>query len=131
MKTIKYLSMLLMMVTLSVCMASCGDDSKEEEIEKIIEETGIIGTWYDTSGGSSITFTFSKDGSGYMSETTTTSTGHSQTTNLAFVYTYTAESHLLKLYVNGSDTVYFYTVDLTGNTLMLTRGNSVYILKKR
>lgn len=39
MKTLKYLSMLLMMVALSVCNVSCGDDGDEESIEPVDKTT--------------------------------------------------------------------------------------------
>lgn len=54
--------MLLMMVALSVCMVSCGDD--DDPVEQIEEETGIIGTWIHTDNGGSMTYRFNKNGTG-------------------------------------------------------------------
>lgn len=45
MKTMKYLSMLLMMLTMSVCMLSCGDDDDEpaaDEIHDFFWEMNIV-----------------------------------------------------------------------------------------
>lgn len=42
----KYLSMLLMMVALSVCMVSCGDDEEEE-----IDQIGNFYVEYEATGG--------------------------------------------------------------------------------
>lgn len=41
MKTMKYLSMLLIMVAMSVCMTSCGDDDDEP----VKGNSSLVGTW--------------------------------------------------------------------------------------
>ena len=58
MKTMKYLSMMLVMLAMSVCMFSCGDDDDD------IPNT-ITGKWTQTNGaGTVITLTFNSNKTG-------------------------------------------------------------------
>ena len=123
----KYLVMMIAMMAMCVNFSSC---SKESVPEPPVEVKGIIGTWMQSGNSSSVTFVFSKDGSGSMTLVETTSQGHSQTTRLNFTYVYTENDNQLKLYVDGSSVVENYICRITGDTMMLDQGNTTYILKR-
>lgn len=113
-----YLLMIVMAMTMSLVFTSCGDDGEEE---KVIDESTIIGMWYDTTDDAA-SFNFKNDGTGVL----TTDAG---TQN--FEYTYSASEKSLKLWFVGTTTIYNYSVQRTGNTLMLTQGSTTIVLKKK
>lgn len=105
----------VMVAMLSVGFVSCGDDDSGSDIP-------IVGTWVDTDDNSDVSFTFNGDGSGYLKDKSGTSN---------FNYAYDESSKTLKLWYVNSSLVYTYTVTLTGNTLMLSRGSSTYVLRRK
>lgn len=117
MKNVRYLSMVLAMLVISVCLAGC---SKDDSDNNVVSEENILGTWIDTGG--EVTFQFKNDGTGV----TTTKAG---TNN--FNYTYSASEKKLKLWYVNSGTVDNFSVQRTGNTLMLTQGNTTLVLTKK
>ena len=123
----KYLVMMIAMMAMCVNFSSCKGTEDDPEPPK---ETGIVGTWMQSSSGTSVTFVFSDNGTGSMTLVETTSQGHSQTTRLNFTYVYTENDNRLKLYIDGSTTVENYTCRITGNSMMLDQGNSTIILKR-
>ena len=126
----KYLMMMIAMLAMSVSFSSCSKDDDDPTVE-VEEPTGIVGTWMQSGDGWSVTFVFSKDGTGSMTEVETTAQGHSQRTTYNFTYVYTENDNRLKLYIDGSSTVSNFTARITGNTLMLDYGNTTYILKRQ
>lgn len=112
-----YLLMIVMVMTMSMAFTSC---DKEKE-PPVIDESTIIGMWYDTTDDAA-SFNFKNDGTGVL----TTDAG---TQN--FEYTYSASEKSLKLWFVGSTTIYNYSVQRTGNTLMLTQGSKTIVLKKK
>ncbi|WP_278630094.1 DUF5640 domain-containing protein [Parabacteroides goldsteinii] len=122
MKTMKYLSMLLMMLTMSVCMLSCGDDDDESNTG----DDSIVGTWVRTGSSTNVTtYQFSSDGTG-------TITDDSGTRNIKYTYSVSSTSKILQLWYVTSTTIYEYSVQRTGNTLMLENGNGkIIILEKK
>lgn len=48
-----------------------------------------------------------------------------------FTYTYDEEKKRLCLYIKGDDEVLIYTVQMTGNVLMLEQRDTIWILHKR
>ena len=106
MKTMKYLSMLLMMLTMSVCMLSCGDDDDESNTG----DDSIVGTWVRTGSSTNVTtYQFSSDGTG-------TITDDSGTRNIKYTYSVSSTSKILQLWYVTSTTIYEYSVQRTGNT---------------
>lgn len=124
----KYLMMMIAMLAMCVNFSSCSETEDEPEPE---EPTGIVGTWIESGNGWSVTWIFSKDGTGSMTEVETTSEGHSQRTTFNFTYVYTENDNKLKLYIDGSSVVNNFTARITGNTMMLDYGNTTYILKRQ
>lgn len=113
-----YLFMMVMATVMSLTFISCGDDDDDD---KVVDESTIIGTWYDTTDDS-VSFDFKSDGTGVF-------TTNSGTQN--FKFTYSASEKTLKLWYVDSTKVQNFKVQRTGNTLMLTQGSSVYVLEKK
>lgn len=128
MKELKLFSLMLMLFAFCVTSTSCSSD----EDEPGTGESNIVGTWVvEGSDDTNYTsYTFDSDGSGVCFEKYT-SGSMTLTDSWGFVYAYDEESKSLQLYPEGDTTVYRYTVNLTGNTLMLTRNNQVLILIKQ
>ncbi|MBC5634961.1 DUF5640 domain-containing protein [Parabacteroides hominis] len=112
-----YLLMIVMTMAMSLAFTSCGDDDDD----KVIDESTITGLWYDTTDDT-VSFDFKADGTGVF-------TTNSGTQN--FKYTYSSSEKTLKLWYVDSTKVQNFTVQRTGNTLMLTQGSSVYVLEKK
>ena len=112
-----YLLMIVMTMAMSLAFTSCGDD----EDDKVIDESTIIGLWYDTTDDT-FSFDFKSDGTGVL-------TSNAGTQN--FKYTYSSSEKTLKLWYVDLTKVQNFTVQRTGNTLMLTQGSSVYVLEKK
>ncbi|MBQ7042543.1 MAG: hypothetical protein IJN66_07555 [Muribaculaceae bacterium] len=128
MKELKLFSLMLMLFAFCVTSTSCSSDDDEPGTG----ESNIVGTWVvEGSDDTNYTsYTFDSDGSGVCFEKYT-SGSMTLTDSWGFVYAYDEESKSLQLYPEGDTTVYRYTVNLTGNTLMLTRNNQVLILIKQ
>lgn len=119
MKAMKYLSMVLLMLVTSVCMFSCSDDDDPEQPTS----DNIIGVWVTTGDPYyATTYEFRNDGTGVI-------TNISGSTNIR--YTYSSTEKILKLWAVNDDIVYNYSVQQTGNTLMLSDGEGVIVLERR
>lgn len=116
MKTMRYLMMMLAMLAMSVSMVGCGSDDDDD----YGDESSILGTWITED--SSDTYVFKGDGTGTL-------TNKSGVMN--FKYTYSASERTLKWWYVDSDKVYNYSVQRTGNTLMLTAGSTTVILTRK
>lgn len=126
----KYLSMLLMMVAMSVCMVGCGDD--DDPVEQIEEETGIMGTWTYIDKDGSMTYRFNKNGTGsrtfvYVENQNTTT----KTEN--FKYTYSEDKGVGTIKANIDSIIYTWTYTLTGDVLMLRDdiGEGYWVLSRQ
>lgn len=130
MKTVKQLSMLLMMVALSVCMASCSDDDDDPVQQVVEEETGIVGTWVHIDEGGSMTYSFNKNGAGSRT-LVMIEKGNSISKTDNFKYTLDENAGIIK--ANIGSTIYTWTYMLTGNTLMLQDdlGSGYWVLERR
>lgn len=130
MKTMKYLSMLLMMVALSVCMVSCGDD--DDPVEQIEEETGIIGTWVHTDDGGSMTYHFNKNGTGSRT-LVLVENGNSMTKTENFKYTQSENDGAGTIRANIDSAIFTWTYTLTGDVLMLRDdlGTGYWVLSRQ
>ncbi|VYT37471.1 hypothetical protein [Bacteroides intestinalis] len=130
MKTMKYLSMLLMMVALSVCMVSCGDD--DDPVEQIEEETGIIGTWIHTDNGGSMTYRFNKNGTGSRT-LVLVENGNSMTKTENFKYTQSENDGAGTIRANIDSAIFTWTYTLTGDVLMLRDdlGTGYWVLSRQ
>lgn len=107
MKTMKYLSMMLAMLTMSVCMFGCGNDDDD------IPET-IIGHWTQTNSTRVITLTFNSNKTGKINYTYSDGSGD---INENFEYEYIETDRSLTIInsqLNGE-----YDVVLTATTLRL------------
>ena len=113
MKTMKYLSMLLMVLAMSVCMVSCGDDDDDNS------SSSIVGTWISDDGA---TFVFRNDGTGVLSDDDGSSN---------FDYTYSQSKETLLLMFKGTGKGTEYSVQRTGNILTLSTGNTYIKLTKK
>lgn len=110
MKTMKYLSMLLMMVALSVCMVSCDDGGGEKE-----PTASIIGNWVQTNNaGTVITLQFRANKTGIINYTYADGSGDS---NENFEYDYIEKDRSLTII--GSQLSGVYYVTLTATKLIL------------
>ena len=120
MKAMKYLSMVLLMLVTSVCMFSCSDD---DEPEQPTSSDNIIGVWVTTGDPYyATTYEFRNDGTGVI-------TNISGSTNIR--YTYSSTEKILKLWAVNDDIVYNYSVQQTGNTLMLSDGDGLILVLER
>ena len=112
MRTMKYLSMMLVVLAMSVCMVSCGSDDDEPSI-------GIVGTWISDDGE---TFVFRNDGTGSLSD---------ENGSDYFTYTYSESKETLLLMFNGTSKGVQYSVQRTGNILTLSSGSTYMRLTKK
>lgn len=120
-KLLKRLFLLLVIAFGSVVMTSCGGDDKEDELGT---KLNVIGTWV-LADDATTSFTFKSDGTGYL----TTDEG---TNNFNYTLAETSSTGLqLKIWYVGSSKVYTYTVSGQGNSLMLSSGSSVIVLKRK
>lgn len=122
MKTMKYLSMLLMMVALSVCMVSCsGDDDPVEAT------ASIIGDWSQTnSAGTVITLQFRANKTGVINYFYPNNTGDE---NENFEYDYIEKERSLTII--GSQLGGVYYVTLTATKLILSNNSTAYEFTKK
>ncbi|GEM_PF-963073 len=125
------LSMCLATSGLLVGMSACSDDDDDPIIPSVSNNSytkGIYGTWGDENGN--VVYTFNTDGTGVRSIKMFDSTGAISVTQY-FTYTYDEEKKRLCLYIKGDDEVLIYTVQMTGNVLMLEQRDTIWILHKR
>lgn len=113
MKTMKYLSIMLIILTMGVCVISCGNDDDEDST------MDIVGTWVTDDN---TTFVFRSDGTGTQSD---------EDGSANFEYTYSAKEETLLLMFKGTGKGAEYKVQRTGNILTLSAGNSYIKLKKK
>lgn len=124
MKTMKYLSMLLMMVALSVCMTACGDDGEDEPAGT---SASIIGNWTQTNdAGTVITLQFKANKTGIIHYVYGDGSGD---TNENFEYDYIEKDRLLTII--GSQLGGLYYVTLTATKLILSDDSSAYEFTKK
>lgn len=84
MKTIKFLSMMLVMLAMSVCMAGCSNDDDDSEF--VGDSASIVGSWVQTNEyGTLITLYFKADKTGVINYTYSDMSGDS---NENFEYDY-------------------------------------------
>ncbi len=115
MKKLRFLGLMLAMLVASVSFVGCSDDDDDV----VDDPKSIVGTWEEVD--IDITFQFNADGTGMLKDKSGTSN---------FKYTYSYSDEILKLWYVNSTTVYNYSAQRTGNTLMLTRDGSVYVCTK-
>lgn len=122
MKTMKYLSMLLMMVALSVCMVSCsGDDDPVEATASIIRD------WSQTnSAGTVITLQFRANKTGVINYFYPNNTGDE---NENFEYDYIEKERSLTIIGSQLGGVYYAT--LTATKLILSNNSTAYEFTKK
>lgn len=120
MKTMKYLSMMLIMLAMSVCVSSCGDDDDDNEVPST-----IIGKWTQTNNaGTVITLTFNSNKTGKINYSYSDASGDS---NENFEYEFIEKDRTLTIInsqLNGE-----YEVTLTATTLRL-KGSKTYDFTK-
>lgn len=129
MKTItKYLMMMIAM------LAMCSFTGCDKDEDVIDPPQGFIGTWTYVDDSGSITFVFSKNGSGSRMLDLIDKNGNTKSTNDKFKYTYSETSEgrgSIQVHISGSDKVYTWTYTLTGDTMMLNDGDGVWVLSRR
>lgn len=124
MKTLKYLSMLLMMVALSVCNVSCGDDDADEQAGTT---ASIIGNWVQTNkAGTVITLQFRTNKTGVINYVFSDGSGD---TNQNFEYDYIEKDRSLTII--GSQLQGVYYVTLTATKLILSDADGAYEFTKK
>ena len=103
----------------SLALVSCGDDDEESGSDS------IVGSWVVVGNSTNITtYRFNSDGTG-------TITDDGGVVNIKYTYTVTATSNTLQLWPVNSSTLTEYSVQKTGDTLMLTRGSKTMILERK
>lgn len=112
-KTLKFLSWMFILL-FTVSLSSCKDDDEDAPA------VGIVGTWNET-GDTGVSMIFNNDGTG---------TKLNKAGAQYFQYTYLEAEHSMKLWYKESSYVYNYTVQITGNTMMLTQGSSTSVYER-
>lgn len=119
---IKFLMMIVVVISSSFCILSCESDDID------VTSGSIIGTW-EMNGSTPTNYyriTFRSNGTGVEA---------TEDGSLNFSYTYsfdvTKSKGDLKLWYNGSEYVYNYEITITGNTMMQSDGSTTYIFKKK
>ena len=124
MKAMKYLSMLLMMVALSVCMVGCGSDDDDEPSGTT---ASIIGNWSQTNdAGTVITLQFKANKTGTINYVYS---GGSGNRNDHFEYDYIEKERSLTII--GSQLQGVYYVTLTATKLILSDNSAAYEFTKK
>lgn len=124
MKTIKFLSMMLVMLAMSVCMAGCSNDDDEKLAGN---SASIIGNWVQTNEyGTLITLQFKADKSGVINYTYSDGSGDS---NENFEYDYIEKDR--SLVIIGSQLGGSYYVTVTATKLILSDGDYSYAFSKK
>lgn len=131
MKTIKFIGMMIAMLAMSVSFSSCSSDDDDPVV---VEEEGLIGTWVHTEEAGTVTFVFTKTGTGSRMINLVDNNGNSTSVTEQFKYTYTETSTgkgTIQVHIVGSSNVNNWTYTLTGDTLMLNDGSGVWVLSRR
>lgn len=124
MKAMKYLSMLLMMVALSVCMVGCGSDDDDEPSGTTAP---IIGNWSQTNdAGTVITLQFKANKTGTINYVYSDGSGNR---NDNFEYDYIEKERSLTII--GSQLQGVYYVTLTATKLILSDNSAAYEFTKK
>lgn len=124
MKAMKYLSMLLMMVALSVCMVGCGSDDDDELSGTT---ASIIGNWSQTNdAGTVITLQFKANKTGTINYVYSDGSGNR---NDNFEYDYIEKERSLTII--GSQLQGVYYVTLTATKLILSDNSAAYEFTKK
>ena len=124
MKAMKYLSMLLMMVALSVCMVGCGSDDDDEPSGTT---ASIIGNWSQTNdAGTVITLQFKANKTGTINYVYSDGSGNR---NDNFEYDYIEKERSLTII--GSQLQGVYYVTLTATKLILSDKSEAYEFTKK
>lgn len=125
MKTIKFLSMMLVMLAMSVCMAGCSNDDDDSEF--VGDSASIVGSWVQTNEyGTLITLYFKADKTGVINYTYSDMSGDS---NENFEYDYIEKDR--SLVIIGSQLSGSYYVTLTATKLILSDGDYSYTFTRK
>lgn len=125
MKTIKFLSMMLVMLAMSVCMAGCSNDDDDSEF--VGDSASIVGSWVQTNEyGTLITLYFKSDKTGVINYTYSDMSGDS---NENFEYDYIEKDR--SLVIIGSQLSGSYYVTLTATKLILSDGDYSYAFTRK
>lgn len=125
MKTIKFLSMMLVMLAMSVCMAGCSNDDDDSEF--VGDSASIVGSWVQTNEyGTLITLYFKSDKTGVINYTYSDMSGDS---NENFEYDYIEKDR--SLVIIGSQLSGSYYVTLTATKLILSDGDHSYAFTRK
>ena len=125
MKTIKFLSMMLVMLAMSVCMAGCSNDDDDSEF--VGDSASIVGNWVQTNEyGTLITLYFKADNTGVINYTYSDMSGDS---NENFEYDYIEKDR--SLVIIGSQLSGSYYVTLTATKLILSDGDHSYAFTRK
>lgn len=123
MKTMKYLSMLLAMMVMSICWSSCSDDDSDDS-ETV--SASIIGSWSQVNdAGTIITLKFNANKTGTINYTYSDGSGDS---NENFEYDYIEKDRSLTII--GSQLAGGYYVTLTATKLIVSNNNEAYEFTK-
>ena len=135
MKTIKFLSMMLVMLAMSVCMAGCSNDDDDSEF--VGDSASIVGSWVQTNEYDTlITLYFKADKTGalYFKADKTgvinyTYSDMSGDSNENFEYDYIEKDR--SLVIIGSQLSGSYYVTLTATKLILSDGDYSYAFTRK
>ncbi len=123
MKTMKYLSMLLAMMVMSICWSSCSDDDSDESGAA---SASIIGSWSQVNDvGTLITLKFNANKTGTINYTYSDGSGDS---NENFEYDYIEKDRSLTII--GSQLGGVYYVTLTATKLIVSNNSEAYEFTK-
>jgi len=114
MKTLKYLSIMLVMLACSVGFASCSDDDDDDVITG---SNALIGTWVYTSndGNTTKTYVFGSNNKGSFSNVSPGS-NYKET----FSYSFNEEEKRIDIVMDEDDTRYYFSnVRIVGNKITL------------
>ena len=120
MKTIKFLSMMLVMLAMSVCMAGCSNDDDDSEF--VGDSASIVGSWVQTNES----LYFKADKTGVINYTYSDMSGDS---NENFEYDYIEKDR--SLVIIGSQLSGSYYVTLTATKLILSDGDHSYAFTRK
>lgn len=127
-KSLLHLLTIMMVAMLSVGFVSCSDDDDPYDPE----QSSLVGNWILKENSNYWwRFIFRKDGTGV--ETVYSNDGKTEITeNYQFKYTYSSKSSVLIInYTTGESGTVTYTVQLTGNVLMLFDSDNSYYMFAR
>lgn len=109
---------ILMVATLCMSLAACGDDDKDGEQS---EKAMLIGTWRETGRTGYVERTFRKDGSG----TTTVVTYGEETVTSKFTYVYDTKAGNLSWKDEDDDMYLVYRVESLTETQLVLEGITI------